>query len=181
MDILITRRLTLRPPLEVDAEAIAIALANKRISRNLSRVPAPYTLADADEWIAKCGQDKKSLHFTIHRDRLIGVVSVGYVDGQYNLGYWLDEQAWGEGLMSEAARAVVSHAFRQTGAEEILSGAYVDNPASKAILDKLGFEPSHQVDDPNPTRGTCVTCNKVRLSRRRFESIFGTLEERAAA
>lgn len=181
MDILITRRLTLRPPLEVDAEPIVPLLAKANVARNLSSVPHPYQLTDAERWIADCKADGRSLHFTLHRDRLIGVCSVKLENGCYNLGYWLDEAAWGEGLMTEAARAVLAHAFRKLGTEEIVSGAYADNPASMAILKKLGFQPSHTVNDLNPTRGKTVPCDKVVLTRQAFEKRFGPLEVDAAA
>jgi len=46
-----TGRLTLRRPAAKDAEAIAAALANYRVSRMLTRVPQPYHLEDAEDWL----------------------------------------------------------------------------------------------------------------------------------
>ena len=42
MDILVTKRLTLRPPLEVDIDDIALFIGNRNVSRMLARVPYPY-------------------------------------------------------------------------------------------------------------------------------------------
>ncbi len=183
MDILVTRRLTLRPPLEVDAEAITAAFQNSNITRNLTTVPSPYMLEDALDWIEKCRSDHNALHYCIYRQSLLGVASVSLnKDGEYDLGYWLDEPHWSNGYVTEAARAVLSQAFRKLGPDVIGSGAYDDNPGSLAVLDKLGFEDSGVVEKhTNPTRGEDVTCLKRSLSRERFERLFGPLDPAQAA
>ena len=66
MDILVTRRLTLRPPLDVDADAIATALQNKDVTRMLTNVPNPYGLDDAVNWIKRVDEDKHSAYFSIY-------------------------------------------------------------------------------------------------------------------
>ena len=182
MDILVTRRLTLRPPLDVDAEAITAGLQDANVSRMLSNVPNPYTVVEANKWIKKTQNAKGDLYLCIYRHKFLGVVTIRKnEDGVANLGYWLEQSAWGQGFMSEAARAAVSHAFRKFGYDRIVSGAYEDNRASMTILEKLGFEPDRAIVDHNPTRKCEVTCNKVVLTRERFESLFGSLDTSAAA
>ena len=182
MDILVTRRLTLRPPLDVDAEAITAGLQDTNMSRMLSNVPNPYTVDEANKWIKKTQTSKDDLYFCIYRHKFLGVVSIRMdQNGRANLGYWLERSAWGQGFMSEAARAAVSHAFRKFGHDQIVSSAYEDNRASMTILEKLGFEPERAIVDHNPTRKCDVTCNKVVLTLERFESLFGSLETSAAA
>lgn len=182
MDILVTKRLTLRSPLDVDAEAICAVMQNKNITRMLTPVPNPYTLSDAQKWIDNASRNDAAYHFCIYREKLLGAVSVNPgVDGHFTLGYWLDESVWREGYMSEAARAAISHAFQKSGADEIYSGAYEDNPASMAVLVKLGFEAAETKTHYNPTRKCHVTCNHVVLTRARFESIFGSFEPSLAA
>ena len=61
MDILVTRRLTLRPPLEVDAEAITSALQNKDVTRMLANVPNPYGHNHAISYIKKAEMQKDAL------------------------------------------------------------------------------------------------------------------------
>lgn len=181
MDILVTRRLTLRPPLEVDAEAITQALGNPNVSRMLSRVPQPYAKTDAREWIARAQKDQESCHFAIYGQALLGVISVEQKADTYNLGYWLAEPHWGKAYMSEAARAVLSYAFRTLGCQAIQSGAYEDNPASRRILEKLGFESNRTIQDFNVTRKCDVPCHKVDLPREKFERLFGPVETNVAA
>ncbi len=74
MDILVTRRLTLRPPLEVDAEAITQAFQNKEITRMLSNVPQPNGLDDAKNWVSSWQDKKDSVCFVIYGQQLMGVV-----------------------------------------------------------------------------------------------------------
>ncbi|MDB5553639.1 MAG: acetyltransferase, partial [Rhizobium sp.] len=50
-----TGRLTLRRPEPRDAEAISASLANYRVARMLTRVPQPYHLEDAEEWLVSLG------------------------------------------------------------------------------------------------------------------------------
>jgi len=182
MDVLVTRRLTLRPPLEVDADAITAALQNPKVTRMLTSVPSPYTVADAQAWIKRIENEKHASYFSIYREKFLGVVSVRHnQNGEADLGYWLDEAAWGQGYMSEAARAVTSHAFRRFNLERMESGAYEDNRASQRVLEKLGFERTQDQPHYNQTRKCEVSCKRVELTRDRFEQIFGSLETNVAA
>jgi len=45
----------------------------------------------------------------------------------------------GQGLASEAARAVIAHAFEELGAGALFAGHHPDNASSRRVLKKLGF------------------------------------------
>ncbi len=83
--------------------------------------------------------------------------------------------------MSEATRAVVSHAFRKFGFDTIMSGAYEDNPGSMRILEKLGFKSTKAISHFNKTRNCEVSCERVALTRATFEQLFGPLDNTQAA
>ncbi len=182
MHVLVTNRLTLRPPLDVDAEAIAHHLADKRIARNLTGVPSPYTLDDARDWIAGKVEDH-SAHctFTMHRNRLVGAVGVRPAGDAYDLGFWLAPDQWGQGLMSEAARAVLAHAFRRLKTDCITSRAFVDNAASLRVLETLGFDMTDHCKMVSPTRDAASDAVGMELTRAVFEAKFGALETDRAA
>ena len=55
------------------------------------------------------------------------------------LGYWIAEPFWGQGLAVEACRAVVTHAFRQVQPERMQARVIAGNDASRRVLEKLGF------------------------------------------
>ena len=78
----------------------------------------------------------------LHGDRLIGQADIDEIAaGEGDLGYWLERAAWGAGLASEAARALVEFAFDHLALRRIRSGHAVENVASGRILEKLGFQP----------------------------------------
>ena len=72
---------------------------------------------------------------------VLGCCGMAKLDGEHpEIGYWLGVPFWGKGYATEAARAVIDHAFGDLGCEVIVGGARVSNPASRRVLQKCGFE-----------------------------------------
>jgi RimJ/RimL family protein N-acetyltransferase len=171
MQVLVTRRLTLRPPAMLDAEDIALWLSNWNVTRMLSPVPYPYARGDAEAWIASVAGKADELHYTVHRERLIGCVSIG-LDGEVGgLGYWLGEPWHGRGFMTEAARALVAHAFETQGIRQIDSCVFADNPKSLRTQEKLGFTVTGTGELFSLARGEMVQTITTRLTAQAFASI----------
>lgn len=171
MQVLVTRRLTLRPPAMLDAEDIALWLSNWNVTRMLSPVPYPYARGDAEAWIAMIAGKSDELHYTIHRERLIGCVSIG-LDGEVGrLGYWLGEPWHGRGFMTEAARALIAHAFATQGISQIDSCVFADNPKSLRTQEKLGFTITGTGELFSLARGEMVPTITTRLTVQAFASI----------
>ncbi len=59
------------------------------------------------------------------------------------LGYWLAEPFWHQGLMTEAAQCVLAHAYRDLGIRRIWADYYEGNEASKRVMQRLGFHFHH--------------------------------------
>lgn len=55
------------------------------------------------------------------------------------LGYVLSRAYWGQGLMTEAARAVIGYAFDHLGLEALTCGHFVTNDRSRRVIEKCGF------------------------------------------
>lgn len=55
------------------------------------------------------------------------------------LGYWIGKPFWGRGLIPEAARAVLRHAFEELGMRAVWCGYYEGNEKSRRVQQKLGF------------------------------------------
>src|SRR5690606_1289670 len=103
-----TKRLVLRAPIRGDVPDLVKHADNKAIADRLERLPSPYTRADAVGFIEVIAQrpDERPYAITLN-DRLIGIVGLSYHEGRPpELGYWLGEEFWGQGLMSEAARGL---------------------------------------------------------------------------
>ena len=60
-------------------------------------------------------------------------------EDEAELGYWIGAPYWGRGLVPEAARALLRHAFEDLGLARIWCGHYDGNEKSKRVQEKLGF------------------------------------------
>jgi RimJ/RimL family protein N-acetyltransferase len=139
--VLKTERLFLRAPCREDAGAIARLANDVRIAVNTARLPHPYRVEDAEEFIAAASRKEGEASFAITLDRtLIGVCGVDPREDGPEIGYWLGVDYWGQGYATEAARALIDHAFGELGYEALQAGARVSNPASRRVLEKCGFQ-----------------------------------------
>jgi 8-oxo-dGTP diphosphatase len=139
MDILITPRLTLRPPIALDADDIAHWLSDWDVTKMLAFVPWPYGIEDAEKWIASTADPEKQI-YTIHRQSLIGVAGLFGSGNVRMLGYWLGKPWHGQGFMQEALTCLFDLAFSNLEIDIITSGAAIDNSASLKLQQYLGFE-----------------------------------------
>lgn len=69
----------------------------------------------------------------------IGLHKINHFDNRTGIGYWLGEEFWRKGYMSEAASALIQYAFNVMGFNRIDVSAAVENAASNATIRKLGF------------------------------------------
>jgi RimJ/RimL family protein N-acetyltransferase len=141
--VLETERLILRAPRLEDAEAIAALVNDRRIAENTSRIPHPYGLADAQAFLTAITTDDSEISFLIGTSNrsIIGCCGIAKLDGETpEIGYWLGVPFWGKGYATEAARAVIDHAFGDLDYDTLLAGARVSNPASRRVLQKCGFQ-----------------------------------------
>ncbi len=72
-------------------------------------------------------------------------------DDECELGYWLGKPFWGQGIMPEAAKEMIRHAFEDIGMTKIWVGYYEGNTKSKRVQEKTGFRyqwKSENVDVP---------------------------------
>ncbi len=81
------------------------------------------------------------------------------------LGYVLAPEAWGKGLATEAAGAMINAAFGLTPTVEILASVRVENEASQTVLGKCGFARIGTGLQGAPARGGLVECHSHRLAR----------------
>src|SRR5580700_8224768 len=134
---LATKRLKLRAPGAADATAIASLINDRRIAENTARIPHPYSVADAHAFLGQVNRDPAEPSFAIMRadGTLIGGCGIHVLSGgEPELGYWIGVPHWGRGYATEAARAVLDHAFGTLGYARLTSRARVSNPASRRVL-----------------------------------------------
>lgn len=150
-----TTRLLLRPGWAEDAPALAAAIADERIVRNLATAPWPYGLDDARHFLASRPDPglPRLLMFerTAGAPRLVGSCGLKPVaPGAVEMGYWVARADWNRGFATEAGAAVIDIA-RTLRLARIEAAHFVDNPASGRVLEKLGFRDTGQT----ATRFSC--------------------------
>ncbi|MEJ6394423.1 GNAT family N-acetyltransferase [Gymnodinialimonas sp. 2305UL16-5] len=165
-----TERLTLRPLHDRDAEWIATEIARPDVHRMLTSPPYPYRLSDAETWLKMASAHPGHYAIVVHDPsgpKPSGVISLhlhetdGEIGGE--LGYWLAQSQWGNGYMTEAARAVLDQHFAEKDAD-VPSGYIEDNPASCNVLTKLGFRENGVKRRVCHFRQSEVTIRKMRLT-----------------
>lgn len=141
-----TERLLLRPGWAEDASALAQAIADEQIVRNLATAPWPYGLAEAQAFLG-APKDPVLPTFLMFRrtagePQLVGGCGFGRrPSGNVELGYWIARAHWGQGYATEAGRQLLEIA-RTLGLPQLEAAYFLDNPGSGRVLEKLGFTPT---------------------------------------
>jgi RimJ/RimL family protein N-acetyltransferase len=139
--VLETKRLALRAPRLGDAKTVATLANDRRIAENTARIPHPYKLSDAEDFIARAGRPDEAVFLITLRDKtVIGACGIVLQEAVPELGYWLGVAHWGQGYATEALHAVIDYAFTDLAHEALQAGARVTNPASRRVLEKCGFQ-----------------------------------------
>lgn len=129
-----------------DAPTIAQLANNKKIWDNVrNRMPYPYGVPDAEKFIEQViKEDGVAVRAIVHEDVIKGVIGLHPANDVYTgtaeLGYWLGELYWGQGLASEAVRQIITIGFDELKLRRIFASVYEHNFASMRVLEKNGFE-----------------------------------------
>ena len=140
-----TERLLLRPGWAEDAPALAQAIGDEMIVRNLATAPWPYRLRDAEAFLAQPRDPALPSMLVFERTegapRLVGACGLGRrPSGAVEMGYWIARGNWGQGFATEASIALIDIA-RTLRIDRVEASHFLDNPASGRVLEKLGFRP----------------------------------------
>ena len=141
-----TERLILRPWREDDAEALYKYASDPDIgppagwpphtsvehSRDIIR-----TVFSAPQTYAVCLKDGSPIGSI--GLKLKGSTDMTDRDDECELGYWIGKPFWGRGMIPEASRALLRHAFENLGMRAVWCGYYEGNKKSRRVQEKLGF------------------------------------------
>jgi ribosomal-protein-alanine N-acetyltransferase len=142
---LMLKRALLRPWHPDDALALVRHANNRRIWLNLrDGFPHPYTIEDADRWLSMANTQPPTRHFAIVVEgEAVGGIGLLPKDDVYyrsaEIGYWLGEEYWGRGIVTEAVTAVVDYAWQTFDICRIYAGVFDYNKPSTRVLEKAGF------------------------------------------
>lgn len=155
-----TDRLLLRLPKPQDASAIADALGDWEVTRWLGRAPWPYGLSDAKEFIEKNTHNAGRVWMIERNGDVLGMCAC-----KDELGYWIARKAWGQGIATEASRAVIDRFFADQGVNVMVSGHAPENARSGRVLRKLGFRHTQDELRPSASHGRDIVIRAMELTR----------------
>lgn len=151
--ILETDRLILRPWLEDDAEELYKYASDPDVGP-----PAgwpPHTSVDSSREIIRNVLSRQETYAVCLKEgtpigsiglHLNGHTDMTERDDECELGYWIGKPFWGQGLIPEASRELLRHAFEQLGMRAVWCGYYDGNEKSRKVQTKLGFVYQHKTE-----------------------------------
>ena len=131
-----------------DARDLATALSNKKIQDNLrDGLPYPYTEQDGKEFISAMlsANENDTFAFAITvNGKAIGSIGAFRQANIHNktaeLGYYIAEDYWGKGIMTEAVKQLCDYVFSHTDIIRIYAEPFAYNIGSCRVLEKAGFQ-----------------------------------------
>ncbi len=169
-EVVRTERLVLRPYRPGDADAVHRACQDAEIQRWL-RVPAPYTAADAIEFVTRttvsARAEGQALMTAVEADgRFVGSAGLHFSQGALGpaVGYWIAPWERGHGYAAEAAHALAEWGLG-LGAPRVHLMADAGNTASQAAAVRAGFVREgvlrSALDYRDGTRGDAVLFSRL--------------------
>ena len=137
------------------------------IYRNTLLIPFPYAESDADRWLNLVHENREKNNMICtwairHIDHgLIGCIGFQLksgVEGHFDeIGYWLAEPFRGQGIMTDAIKALCHWLFETRPAlVRIEARVHSFNPISARVLEKAGFEREGYLRKANRKNGELI-------------------------
>jgi len=139
-------RCALRPWRAGDEDSLVRHANNIKIWRNVrDAFPHPYTMKDAKAWIEQTGKESPLTNFAIEvSGQAVGTVGLMLQTDIFRrsaeIGYWIGEEFWGRGIVTEAVSATVEYGFANFDIARIFAGVLEWNKGSMRVLEKAGFQ-----------------------------------------
>lgn len=154
-----TPHLILRQLFTDDAPALSALRSDPRINKYIIR-PAQCTIDDANAFIVRINNDiaqGKCFYWAIclrEKTRLAGTICLwNFSDDKKTaeIGYELNPQYHGQGLMNEAVNAVIDFSWDSLKLKKLVAFTHKKNNSSKKLLEKNGFKARlNSTDEKNP-------------------------------
>jgi [ribosomal protein S5]-alanine N-acetyltransferase len=135
----------LRPWKNTDLDSLVKFANNKKIADNLTdKFPYPYTEEYGKAFIDYTKSHNPLIVFAIDIEgQAVGGIGVhpqtDISRKNAELGYWLAEPYWGNGIISEAVKIIIPYAFQNFEINRIYARPFESNIASQRVLEKAGF------------------------------------------
>ncbi len=181
--IAINDDICLAPIVASDADTLVSYLNSPEIMRNSLSHSGEYTRSDAMRWIsiANAHEDlfKPTRDFAIRKldsGKMIGAVNLLMKESSYNrhlaeLGYWIGEEYWGNGYMTDTIGAFTTWTFENLPVKKIVATTFEENTASARVLEKNGYEQEGFLKENIYKSGIYIDCKLYGLTRTHHENL----------
>ncbi len=146
METIKSKKFILRPFRKGDEESLRKNIDDRNIYKHTIRIPFPYRLKDAKEWVRCCissakKRQKNSVNFAISADdEVIGGIGFDQIhQHKAEIGYWLGKKYWNSGIMTKAAGLATEFGFNRLKLRRISAYVFLKNNASARVLEKNGY------------------------------------------
>jgi len=142
---LVLKRCTIRPWRLDDAESLVRQANNRNVWIALRDIfPHPYTIEDADTFLRSVINSEPVTLFCVEANgAAVGGIGIRIGTDVHRrtaeLGYWLGEEFWRRGIMTEAVAVFTDFCFENFQLRRIHAEPFANNPASARVLEKAGF------------------------------------------
>ncbi len=147
MAVIKTGKFVLRPHRKGDEKSLAKNINDKTITRSTLRIPYPYTLKDAEEWIKrnlKEGRKKKpaEINFVVDiNGEVAGGIGLSEIKGhQAEIGFWVARKHRNKGITTLALKKVTKFGFEKIKLKRIYACVFSFNKPSMRVLKKNGYK-----------------------------------------
>lgn len=151
MTVFETEQLILRPWLEADAEDLYLYASDPDIGPIAGWLPH-QDIEESKSAINNYFSLRPQAYAVCLKidNRAIGAIElklavdsdIAQSDDECELGFWIGKPFWGQGMIPEAAKEMLRHAFEDLGMTKVYCAYYEGNIKSQRVQDKLGF--THQ-------------------------------------
>ena len=137
--------ITLRVWNPEDTHLLSHYFNNINIWNNLrDNIPHPYSISDAEDFISKQNNLFPIQNFAIEsNNELVGGIGMILLEDIYKmnveLGYWVAEPFWGQGIATEAIRQMTYYIFENYAINRIVAEVFENNKPSMRALEKNAY------------------------------------------
>ena len=148
--IMKTNRLTLRPWLDSDADALYKYASDVEVG--LRAGWRPHASCEESLEIIQTIFRNETTWAIVWNESSEAIGAIGYGsscdcslpsrEGEPTVGYWVARPYWGKGIATEALRTMIAYIRSKAEYKSLISGHFTDNPASGNVMEKCGFVPT---------------------------------------
>ena len=165
-----TERLTLRPWQESDAKALFKYASDPEVGPRAGW--PPHKSVEESLEIIRTLFNNDSTWAIVLKETGEAIGAMGYGpscecnlparDSEPLIGYWVGRPYWNRGICTEALRLMLEHIRANTDIASLISGHFIDNPASGRVMEKCGFIPTGETYI-DPSQGSETPIRVLRL------------------